>query len=145
MENCPAAPCSRWAEPFRKKIGNRCLLPTLGTLEKNDSFRPELVNNLAASPARRTRYAFIIHHGNGLNVDLRSQLRNRRKDGRAFRAVSHSIRSIFYITTNEYLAIFREQRGSHAEIGIRSIGMFHCRAGRLQQSLPSSLSTGGFF
>ncbi len=74
-------------------------------LKENHGVRAEFVDDLPAGPAGRASNTVIIGHGDGANLDLRSQLRNRGKNCGAFCAVRHAIGSIFDVAAAENLSI----------------------------------------
>jgi hypothetical protein len=57
-------------ESLRKQFLDMCLLRSIGTLKKHDCIRSELIDHLAARPARGTRNALIVRHRDGLNFDF---------------------------------------------------------------------------
>lgn len=103
------------------------------TLKENNRFGAELVDDLAARPARRTRDPMIIGDGDCLNLNLRTQLGDSSEDCRPLGAVGHSVRGVLHIATGKDLAVGQQNRRAHMKIGIGGMRILHDPDCRLLQ------------
>ena len=99
--------------------------PTLRALEIDGRVRAELVDHLAAGPARRARHSMVVDNCNGADFDLRSEFGDRRKNGRTLGAIRHPVRSILHIASGEGRTVGEKNRRSNLKLRVRGVRVPH--------------------
>ena len=67
----------------------------------------------------------VVRDCDRLNLNLRSQLRDRGKYRRPLGTVGHPIRSVFYIATRKDFPVCKKHGGPHTEVRVRRVSMLH--------------------
>src|SRR5579864_6137106 len=109
------------AKTFGQEFADRDRPPSLFRAEQYRRMWAEFINDLPACSARSAGRALLTQCGNRLNLHLGADAGNGGEYCRALCAVGHPVRSVFNVTTGEYHAVGREERSSHAELGIRRV------------------------
>ncbi len=103
-----------------------CLLGPLFALKEYEGVGSELVDDLAASTTGRTGDSVIIRNRNRHDLEIGSGLCYCGENCRSLGAISHPIRSVFYVASAEDFAFSREDGSADMKIRIGSVGIAHC-------------------
>jgi len=105
------------AEALRQKIGDETLLRSFFTLIEDDGARPEFIDHLTASAARRARGPLVVDDSDCLDLKLGATFGNRGKNRCTFGAVGHSVRRVLDVAADEDFALRCKNGRADPELG----------------------------
>lgn len=77
---------------------------------------PKFVDHLSARAARRAGHVVIIRNGNRLNLNLRTQFRDRREDCSPLRAIRHPVGSVLHVASGKDFPVRQQNCRANVKI-----------------------------